>query len=310
MGSTDKEKGTIKLKAGKHLEPKRAGLLSGGPLRVPYLFQEMHFHWGNLTVNGINGLMEWTGSEHLIDGEGAILELHMVHKNIHDQFIDESKGHEDGLTVLAFRFGVVGKKDDRFEHNEGLDNLANITQRFLKKLGSKFEEKDSKRTNLDLSVMQFLPVLMDEYFYYKGSLTTGGCDEAVNWIVFKNHLTITTRQIIRLTRIFDKSGAQVVDNYRETQEVNDRPIYYHGEELLKTGVIGIGSNPQVIGLERPTKEKFFLTLPNCLNYHPAPMYDYRTDKKNRKDWRTMDCVGYTDEMEKPQERTSFTRDPQ
>ena len=144
MGSTDKEKGTIKLKAGKHLEPKRAGLLSGGPLRVPYLFQEMHFHWGNLTVNGINGLMEWTGSEHLIDGEGAILELHMVHKNIHDQFIDESKGHEDGLTVLAFRFGVVGKKmiglntmrvsiTLQTSHRDFLKNLAlNLRKRIQK----------------------------------------------------------------------------------------------------------------------------------------------------------------------------------
>ena len=290
------------------MEPKKAGLLSGGPLRVPYLFQEMHFHWGKITQEKRETFFE--GSEHEIDGKGAILELHMVHKNIHDQFIDESKKHEDGLTVLAFRFKAVGNKDDHYEPNEGLENLGKITKKYLQKLGSKFEKKDSKRTNLDLSVMQFLPVLMDEYFYYKGSLTTGTCDEAVNWIVFKNPLTITNRQIASLVKIFDKSGELVVDNYRETQEVNDRPIYYHGEELLRTGVIGIGSNPQVIGLERPTKEKFFLTLPNCLNYHPAPMYDYRTDKKNRKDWRTMDCVGYTDEMEKPQERTSFTRDPQ
>ena len=36
-----------------------------------------------------------------------------------------------------------------------------------------------------MNVVNFLPVLMDEYFHYHGSLTTGTCDEAVNWMVFK-----------------------------------------------------------------------------------------------------------------------------
>ena len=31
---------------------------------------------------------------------------------------------------------------------------------------------------------------MDEYFHYHGSLTTGGCEESVNWVVFKNPIAI------------------------------------------------------------------------------------------------------------------------
>jgi hypothetical protein len=70
-----------------------------------------------------------------------------------------------------------------------------------------------QEADLDVNVMNFLPVLMDEYFHYHGSLTTGPhctalhctalhctvlhctalhcnldigtCDEAVNWMVFK-----------------------------------------------------------------------------------------------------------------------------
>ena len=42
----------------------------------------------------------------------------------------------------------------------------------------------------DVNVVNFPPVLMDEYFHYHGSLTTGGCEESVNWVVFKNPLAI------------------------------------------------------------------------------------------------------------------------
>lgn len=41
-----------------------------------------------------------------------------------------------------------------------------------------------------MNVVNFLPVLMDEYFHYHGSLTTGGCEESVNWVVFKNPIAI------------------------------------------------------------------------------------------------------------------------
>ena len=46
----------------------------------------------------------------------------------------------------------------------------------------------------DVNVVNFLPVLMDEYFHYHGSLTTGGCEESVNWVVFKNPLAIKVRR--------------------------------------------------------------------------------------------------------------------
>ena len=40
--------------------------------------------------------------------------------------------------------------------------------------------------------MNFVPIVLDEYFHYKGSLTTGTCDQAVNWIVFRNPLAIAS----------------------------------------------------------------------------------------------------------------------
>ena len=52
----------------------------------------------------------------------------MVHKNIHDKTVKESLLHEDGLAVLAFRFDIVDRLDDKFRLNEGLDHLANISK--------------------------------------------------------------------------------------------------------------------------------------------------------------------------------------
>ena len=258
----------------------------------------MHLHWGD-PLNESNTATErfYTGSEHNIDGKGSALELHMVHKNIHDKTLKESLEHEDGLAVLAFRFRIVSKEDDKFRLNEGLDHLVNISYKHLKKSGSKFEKKDiPKDSSVDVNVMSFLPVLMDEYFYYKGSLTTGTCDEAVNWIVFKNPLVVNTYQITGLQFIEDESGERVMNNFRETQEVNDRPIYYHGRELIETGVIDRGSNPQVSEMKRPNITKFLLTLPNCLNYQTATMFDNKKDKEYRKFWNELPCDNPSDEI--------------
>ena len=36
------------------------------------------------------------------------------------------------------------------------------------------------------------------YYYYKGSLTTPGCNEVVNWIVMENTIAISEYQVRRL----------------------------------------------------------------------------------------------------------------
>ena len=78
-------------------------LLGGGPLNVDYEFVEMHFHWGQ--VPGVSGERSG-GSEHSIDGHKYPMELHMVHRNIHDEEVTEALEHENGLTVLGFKFQV------------------------------------------------------------------------------------------------------------------------------------------------------------------------------------------------------------
>ena len=74
----------------------------------------------------------------------------------------------------------------------------------------------------DVNVVNFLPVLMDEYFHYHGSLTTGGCEESVNWMVFKNPLAIKEKHLKAFQSLKNKEGKNIANNFRRTQPVNDR----------------------------------------------------------------------------------------
>ena len=63
---------------------------------------------------------------------------------------------------------------------------------------------------------------MDEYFYYRGSLTTGGCEESVNWIVFKNPLAINEDNLRAFQTLKNEEGENIINNFRTTHPVNDR----------------------------------------------------------------------------------------
>ena len=124
---------------------------------MEYEFLEMHFHWGNVAGNGSGG----EGSEHTIDGNSYPAELHMVHRNIHDEEVSEALEHENGLTVLGFKFQVVKRAK---KENEGMNMLAKIASEFLVEPNSKFDQEKLKtkvisqlsptRNCLSLSVCQ------------------------------------------------------------------------------------------------------------------------------------------------------------
>ena len=70
------------------------------------------------------------------------MELHMVHRNIHDETVAEALEHENGLTVLGLKFQLV--KDSQ-EASTGMDTLAEIAEKFLVDTGSKFNAEKIKK---------------------------------------------------------------------------------------------------------------------------------------------------------------------
>jgi len=219
------------------------GVLSGGPLNVQYEFVEMHFHWGDYCQD--QGHAEMKGSEHTFNGKSFPLELHMVHKNIHDETVGDALLHENGLCVLGFMFDIV--KSDMPIH--GLTKLARIVD-YLGQAGAIFDQAKLRNlnqechghlTDLDVNIANFFPSRLEEYFTYKGSLTTGGYEEAVNWVVFRNPLAIK-KEHLEVFQTLQTSGQEPIkNNYRNTMPTYNRPIYYNGEELLVREVIkGVG----------------------------------------------------------------------
>ena len=266
----------------------RAAVLSGGPLNTVYEFVEMHFHWGEYEN------FTWHGSEHSFEGITYPVGLHMVHKNINDDTVEEAIKHENGLAVLEFNFRItsdgIPEKHLKASRNEGFDHLAEIIKDHLTKPNSKFEGKDLKGKDLDVNVMNFVPIVLDEYFHYKGSLTTGACDQAVNWIVFKNPLAISSKNYFyALKTIKDLDGKIVKDNFRPIQETNGRPVYYHGEDLIKEKVIKKGKNSNGPFGTQPPNHDYFL-LPHCPGSpKPAPLWDVERQLEDEKLWESKPC---------------------
>jgi len=210
------------------------GMLGGGPLNVQYEFLEMHFHWGDYGC-----IDERKGSEHKINGKSYPIELHMVHKNIHDASVKDAVSHENGLCVLGFVFDIV--EDDN--HLPALDSLARVVEH-LGKPGAVVDQAKLKELalgdNFDVNIANFIPRLLSEYFTYKGSLTTGNYEEAVTWIVFKTPLAIKKEHLKTIQTLRNNEEESIKNNYRGICPINKRTVYYHGEDLLAREVISVG----------------------------------------------------------------------
>ena len=77
--------------------------------------------------------------------------------------------------------------------------------------------------------------IFDEFWRYKGSLTTPPCNEVVQWTVVKKPITVTAETRARmLSFVDDTSGEDLVNNYREIQPLNDRTVKYYSNDVDAT----------------------------------------------------------------------------
>ena len=106
-------------------------------------------------------------AEHLIDGVRFPMELHLVHQNDDGGYAVVSVMAKEGISSEPFSF----------------------LERFLPlKVG------DKKTVDLEFDMNLSLPT-DKTYYTYEGSLTTPPCNENVQWIIFKEPITVSSAQV-------------------------------------------------------------------------------------------------------------------
>ncbi|PKQ36271.1 MAG: carbonic anhydrase [Actinobacteria bacterium HGW-Actinobacteria-11] len=137
---------------------------------VAYELEQLHFH---------------VGSEHLIDGQEAAAEIHLVHKSSTDDLL------------------VVGVLLQVGEKNAALaDALAHIPA----------DIEGEVKINPDALIPHDSPSAQ-----YLGSLTTPPCTEGVEWNVFLEPLTVSEAQLSQLASAYP-------NNHRPVQPLHDREV--------------------------------------------------------------------------------------
>uniref|UniRef100_A0A673U461 Carbonic anhydrase n=1 Tax=Suricata suricatta TaxID=37032 RepID=A0A673U461_SURSU len=197
-------------------------------LRSRYSAAQLHLHWGNQN--------DPHGSEHTVGGKHFAAELHIVHYNS-DLYPNASaaSNKSEGLAVLAvlIEMGSFNPSYDKiFRH------LQDVKYKGQEVLIPGF------------SIEELLPERPEEYYRYKGSLTTPPCHPTVLWTVFRNPVQISQEQLLALetalycTHEDDPSPREMVNNFRHVQSFDERLVYISFRQgiilsVALAGVLGI-----------------------------------------------------------------------
>ncbi|XP_063266957.1 carbonic anhydrase 7 isoform X2 [Prinia subflava] len=178
--------------------------ISGGPFQNPFRLKQFHFHWGTTHSQG---------SEHTIDGKPFPCELHLVHWNARKYAtFGEAAAAPDGLAVVGV-FLEIGK--EHASMNRLTDALYMV----------KF--KGTKAQFRGFNPKCLLPLSLD-YWTYLGSLTTPPLNESVTWIVLKEPIRISVKQLEKFHMLLftgeEDQRIQMANNFRPPQPLKGRIV--------------------------------------------------------------------------------------
>ncbi|GMT32823.1 hypothetical protein PFISCL1PPCAC_24120 [Pristionchus fissidentatus] len=182
-------------------EWKNKPYISGGALEGKYYLQQFHLHWGQ---------KDHVGSEHKIGGLSYPAELHLVHLK-EGLTLAEALTRGDGLAVVGVFLNIGESGEPLAALTKNLEELTysgNMTQI------DKFRPRS------------VLPTVTDAFYRYEGSLTTPGCNEAVQWILLAEPISVTRDQMEQLRKIRNTEGEEHEFNFRPTFPLNGRRVRF------------------------------------------------------------------------------------
>ncbi|KAK4004490.1 hypothetical protein OUZ56_006224 [Daphnia magna] len=176
--------------------------ITGGSLDGRYKFLQLHFHWG----------CDAEGSEHTVDGAKFAAEMHIVHQNQVFDSLQEAKNHRNGLAVVAVMLKVQ-------ETENAI--LRPVLQ------GCHLFKGHSKDLPVPSPLELFLPdpETLNCFFTYFGSLTTPPYNEVVTWIILKEPVGISLKQLETFRTLQGVDGQAVLQNCSSSKNLNNREVF-------------------------------------------------------------------------------------